>query len=95
MKQVGDTFYIEATGDFAPGIECIIMEMEDGRITKAKAAVPDERLLKLGFLIEGENYIIQEWKWCREPILFCLSMRLSCNTYRHSSQSRTVSAIRA
>ena len=63
MKQIGDSFYIEATGDFAPGIECIIMEMKDGRITKAKAAKPDERLAKLGFLIEGDDYVIVEWDW--------------------------------
>lgn len=63
MKKVGDTFYLEATGDFAPGIECIILAMENGRITKAKAAAPDERLLKVGFLIEGDDYIILEWKW--------------------------------
>lgn len=62
-QQIGDKFYIEATGEFAPGIECIIMEMEEGRITKAKAAVPDDRLLKHGFLIEGDDYIILEWKW--------------------------------
>lgn len=63
MKNIGDTFFIEATGDFAPCIECIIMEMNDGRITKAKAAVRDERLLKHGFLIEGDDYIFIEWNW--------------------------------
>lgn len=63
MKQIGDTFYLEATGEFAPGIKCIIMAIEDGRITKAKAVVPDERLLKMGFLLEGEDYIIVEWRW--------------------------------
>jgi hypothetical protein len=63
MKNVGDIFYLEAKGDFAPGIECIILEMEEGRITKAQAATPDERLLKHGFLLEGEDYIILEWKW--------------------------------
>lgn len=63
MKKVGDTFYLEATGVFAPGIECIILEMEAGRITKAKAANADERLLKHGFLVEGEDYVIIEWKW--------------------------------
>lgn len=63
MKQVGDIFNLEATGEFAPGIECIILEIEDDRITKAKAAIPDERLLKHGFLIEGDEYIIVEWRW--------------------------------
>lgn len=63
MKRVGDAFFIEATGYLAPGIECIIMEMKDGRITKAKAVLPDARLLKHGFLIEGDDYIIVEWKW--------------------------------
>lgn len=63
MRQIGDTFYIEGTGDFADGIECIVMEMEDGRITKAKAAYPDPRLAKIGFLQEGDDYIIVEWNW--------------------------------
>jgi hypothetical protein len=63
MKKIGDTFFIEATGDFAPGIKCIIVEMEEGRITKAKASNRDERLLKHGFLLEGEDYIIVEWRW--------------------------------
>lgn len=63
MRQIGDTFFIDATGEFAPAIECIVMDMQDGRITKAKAAIPDEKLLKHGFLIEGENYIIMEWNW--------------------------------
>lgn len=62
-RQVGDHFYIEATGEFAPGIECIVLEMTDGRITKAKAAVPDPRLASRGFLIEGEDYVIVEWNW--------------------------------
>lgn len=63
MRNIGDTFFIEATGEFAPGIECIVMEMEDGRITKAKAVFPDERLAKRGFILEGEDYVIVEWEW--------------------------------
>ena len=64
MRNIGDTFLIEGTGCFSEGIECIVMEVgDDGRILKAKAAVPDERLARLGFLIEGEDYIIVEWKW--------------------------------
>jgi len=64
MKMVCDTFFIDGSGYFEGGIECIIMDIgDDGRILKAKAAIPDERLLKAGFLIEGENYIIQEWSW--------------------------------
>lgn len=54
---------IEATGDFAPGIECVVLQVEDGRITKAKALIPDPRLAKIGFLMEGDDYIIQEWNW--------------------------------
>lgn len=63
MRQPGDTFFIEATGEFAPGIECIVMQMDGNRIIKAKAAIPDERLTKYGFLIEGDDYIIMEWRW--------------------------------
>ncbi len=55
---------LEGTGIFADGIEMIVMEIsDDGRILKAKAAVPDERLIKYGFIIEGEDYIIVEWAW--------------------------------
>jgi len=62
----GDTFMIEAGGEFFPGIECIVIEVsdEDGRVIKAKAAEPDERLGKYGFILEGEDYVIQEWNWC-------------------------------
>lgn len=63
MRNIGDTFLIEATGEFAPGIECIVMEVEEGRVKKAKAAIPDERLAKVGFIIEGEDYVIVEWEW--------------------------------
>jgi hypothetical protein len=63
MRNVGDLFMIDATGDFAPGIECIVMEVDNGRTTKARAAVPDERLTRHGFLIEGDDYIIVEWNW--------------------------------
>lgn len=63
MRQVGDIIILEGTGDFANGIECIVTETKDGRVTKAKAVHPDERLAKLGFLIEGDDYIIQEWNW--------------------------------
>lgn len=64
-RQVGDIFTIEGTGDFASGIECIVMEIspDDGRILKAKAAIPDERLGKVGFIKEGEDYVITEWRW--------------------------------
>lgn len=65
MKNVGDIVFIEGTGDFYPGIECIVLEIdpEDGRVTKMKAAIPDERLSKMGFIIEGENWVVVEWNY--------------------------------
>ncbi len=55
---------VEVTGVYAPGIECIVMEVdEDGRVTKAKAAVPDEQLGKIGFILEGEDYVFMDWFW--------------------------------
>ena len=65
MRQVGDTVMIEATGDFYPHIECIVLEVspDDGRVTKMKAVTPDERLAKLGFIIEGEDYVAVEWNY--------------------------------
>ncbi len=65
MKQVGDIVFVEATGDFYPGIECIVMEVsqDDGRITKMKSTIQDDRLAKLGFIIEGEDFIVQEWHY--------------------------------
>ncbi len=65
MHQPGDIINVEATGVFAPGIECIVMEVhpEDGRIIKMKAAIPDEQLAKVGFLIEGEDWVVFEWHY--------------------------------
>lgn len=62
---VGDIIILEATGELSPGVECIVMEIspEDGRVTKMKATIPDERLAKLGFIIEGEDYIVIEWHY--------------------------------
>lgn len=62
-RNIGDLIIIGGTGDFAEGIECIVTEVENGRITKAKAVVPDERLGRIGFLKEGDDYVIVEWSW--------------------------------
>jgi len=63
--KTGDLFVIEATGDFYPGIACIVTKVheDDGRILEAKACTPDERLGRLGFINKGEDYIIVEWNW--------------------------------
>lgn len=62
MRQVGDIIILEGTGDFA-GMECIVMEVDpvDGRITKMKAVVPDDRLGRMGFILEGEYWVAVEW----------------------------------
>lgn len=63
-RQVGDIILLEATGDFAPGIKCVVLDVDDnGEILKAMSLVKDERLLKLGFLMEGDNYIVLQWRW--------------------------------
>ena len=62
-RNIGDLIIIGGTGDFANGIECIVTEVEDGRIIKAKAVNPDERLGKIGFLKEDDDYVIVEWSW--------------------------------
>jgi len=36
----------------------------DGRITKMKASVPDDRLGKMGFILEGEDWVAVEWDFC-------------------------------
>ena len=66
MRQPGDIIWLEATGYFAPGIECIVIEVDpnDGRIKKMKAAIRDERLAKLGFIEEGGEYVAVEWDYC-------------------------------
>lgn len=64
MRKVGDIITIEATGDFAPGIKCEVLEVSpEGRILKMKSLIKDERLLRMGFLIEGEDYVAIEWNW--------------------------------
>lgn len=64
-KKVGDLFTLMGTGEFSQGVDCIIMELspEDGRIIKARAVVPDERLGRMGFILEGDDYVIAEWRW--------------------------------
>lgn len=67
MKQPGDIIFIEATAHspLYPGIECVVLEVspDDGRITKMKAVKPNPILAKMGFLIEGEDYIAVEWNY--------------------------------
>lgn len=64
MRQPGDIITIQGTGDFA-NFECIVMEVDpvDGRVTKMKAAVPDDRLGKMGFILEGEDWVAVEWDY--------------------------------
>lgn len=60
LPQVGDIVFFEARKDseLYPGIECIIVEMkEDGNIGKMKALVPNPILGKIGFFLEGEDYV--------------------------------------
>lgn len=63
MRQPGDIIRLEGSGDFANGLECIVMEVDpiDGRVTKMKAVVPDDRLGKMGFILEGEDWVAVEW----------------------------------
>jgi hypothetical protein len=62
MRQPGDIIILEGTGDFT-NMECIVMEVDpvDGRVTKMKAAIPDDRLGKMGFILEGEDWVAVEW----------------------------------
>jgi hypothetical protein len=63
--KAGDFLFLEATGIFAPGIECLIIEVApDGAYpTKIKAVNSDERLGRHGFIEEGGEYYAVEWKW--------------------------------
>lgn len=65
MRQPGDIITLDGTGDFA-GMEFIVMEVDpvDGRVTKMKAVVPDDRLGKMGFILEGEDWVAVEWDFC-------------------------------
>jgi len=62
MRQPGDIIILEGTGDFA-NLECIVMEVDpvNGRVTKMKAATPDDRLGRMGFILEGEDWVAVEW----------------------------------
>lgn len=65
MRQPGDIIILGGSGAFASGLECIVMEVDpvDGRVTKMKAAVPDDRLGKMGFILEGEDWVAVEWDY--------------------------------
>ena len=64
MHKPGDIIRLDGTGDFA-GMECIVMEVSliDGRVTKMKAAIPDDRLGKMGFICEGNDWVAVEWDY--------------------------------
>jgi hypothetical protein len=64
MRQPGDLIVIQGSGDLE-NFECIVMEVDpaDGRVTKIKAAVPDDRLGKMGFILEGEDWVAVEWDY--------------------------------
>ena len=68
MAKVGDTITLLTSPEskFYPGLELVVIEVapDDGRVLRAKAIVPDERLGRLGFLKEGSDYIIVEWDFC-------------------------------
>jgi len=57
--KIGDIVHFSGAGHFANGIDCIVLETdpEDGRITKMKATIPDPELGKIGFFLEGEDYV--------------------------------------
>jgi hypothetical protein len=65
MHKPGDIIHLQGSGDFAEGIECIVMEVDsiDGRVTKMKAAIPDDRLGKMGFICEGDDWVAVEWDY--------------------------------
>lgn len=65
MHKPGDIIRLDGTGDFA-GMECIVMEVDpvDGRVTKMKAVIPDDRLGKMGFILEGDDWVAVEWDFC-------------------------------
>ena len=62
--KLGDIITLEATGDFAPGIDIIVVELdENGVVKKAKAAIADERLGRHGFIEENGEYYAVVWNW--------------------------------
>ena len=63
MHKVGDIIRLEGTGDFSDGIECLVLEVnpDDGRVTKMKALIQDDRLGRMGFIFEGEDWVAVEW----------------------------------
>lgn len=63
MHQPGDIIKLDGTGEFA-WMECIVMEVDpiDGRVTKMKAAIPNDKLGKMGFILGGEDWVAVEWQ---------------------------------
>jgi len=62
--KLGDIIVLEGNGQYSDGVECTVTEISnEGEILKAKAIVADPKLAKIGFLIEGDDYIIQQWDW--------------------------------
>jgi hypothetical protein len=64
MHFVGEIIHFPGTGVFADGIDCEVLEIfENGAIKKLKACNRDERLARMGWLMEGEDYVMLPWQW--------------------------------
>lgn len=59
----GDIITLEGIGDFASGLPCLVLEIspDDGRVTKMKSMINDDRLGRMGFILEGEGWVAVEW----------------------------------
>lgn len=66
MRQPGDIILLKGIGDFADGIACEVLEVDpiDGRVVKMKALIHDDRLGRMGFILEGEDWVAVEWEFC-------------------------------
>jgi len=67
MHKPGDIITLEGTGDFADGVRCEVLKVDpvDGRVTKMKALIHDDRLGRMGFILEGEDWVAVEWDFCQ------------------------------
>ncbi len=67
MDRVGDIVYLEDPGGLGYDIKLEILEVDpvDGSIVKMKAVLPDDRLGKVGFILEGQQWVTFSYRLSR------------------------------
>lgn len=64
--KIGERVTLAATGEFYPGVDCVVLDVDPmGSWTAVQAIYPDIRLCKIGFFYRGDGvYVMYNYQYC-------------------------------